>query len=191
MTKGMPKRAWILTADEAHRGFRNLSAETKAGVLHQRAGEEWARGKLRAAFHLYLAAAKAGMGTAIETIAYFYDAGVGVKADEDAALHWYRRAYRCGSGFAANNIAAIWIKRKNTRRALLWFHRAVDGGDGDANLEIAKIHLSKSQIGKAVQYLNQASTSAWATQGSKDEARQLLKELRRGMGSKLHRGRVQ
>ena len=161
------------------RVFRSLAQANKANDLYQRAEEEWRRGRLRRAFRLMLAAAKAGMVPAFATVAQFYDRGDGVKANESAALDWYRRAYHAGDYSAANNIGCIWRDRKKLRQALLWFHRAVKLGDAEANLNIAKIYLrNKRDLAKAVQYLSATCNSAQTTEGSKEEARLLLRELK-------------
>jgi len=94
-------------------------------------------------------------------------------------LYWYRRAYRhMGDFSAANNIGVIWRDRGNLGRALQWFQKAVEAGDGDANLEIAKVYLGKGQADKAIPYLAQTCKSPWATDLSKEEARQLLRATR-------------
>ncbi|HEV2233468.1 MAG TPA: hypothetical protein VGV68_08710 [Terriglobia bacterium] len=157
-----------------------LSREIKANRLYQDAEAHWRKGRLHAAFRLFLAAARAGSGPALETVANFYDLGVGVKADQKAALYWYRRAYRHGSNIAANNIGVIWRDKKKLSRALLWLRRAVVLGDGDANLQIAKIYLgNKPDPLKAIHYLERTCRAANATQGSKEEARELLKQARK------------
>lgn len=155
-----------------------MSQAINANALYQRAQEEWKRGRLKSAFRLFLAAAKAGCNPARSTVGCFYDQGIGVKADEDAALHWYRLAYRSGSMLATNNIGVIWRDRGKIRRALLWFERAVRLGDGDANLQIAKIYLDvKPDLRKAVRYLNNACKARFITEGSKDEAKRLLEKI--------------
>ena len=162
-------------------GFRSMAQAIKANDLYRRAEEEWRRGRLRPAFRLFLAAAKAGMAPAFSTVGQFYDRGDGIKANENAALYWYRRAYRNGDYSAANNIGCIWRDRNKLGRALLWFHRAVRLGDADANLNIAKVYLrNKRDLGKATHYLNKTSKSRLATEGSREEARHLL----RGLGNR-------
>ena len=162
------------------RDSKSLSQEIKANLLYQSAEEHWRKRRLHAAFRLFLAAAKAGNGPALETVANFYDLGIGVKTNQNAALYWYRRAYQYGSNIAANNIGVIWRDRKKLSRALLWLRRAVDLGDGDANLQIAKIYLgNKLNQGKAIHYLKITCLAANATRGSREEARKLLKQVRK------------
>jgi TPR repeat protein len=147
--------------------------------LYSRANEEWSRGRLRSAFRLFLAAAEGGSHLAFDTVGYFYDGGVGTKTDLDAALYWYKRAHRRGSAFAANNIGVIYRDRNDLSRAFAWFRRAVRIGDGEANLNIAKIYLrDKTDVKKAAYYLTQARETA-STEAGKDEAKDLLRKIRK------------
>ena len=160
---------------------RGWLEQTKANFLYQQAEDQWGQGHVRQAFRLYLAAAKAGMAPAFGTVGQFYDRGDGVRANENAALYWYRRAYRNGDYSAATNIGCIWRDRGKLSHALLWFHRAVKLGDSDANLNIAKIYLRDRLLSKkAIHYLKRVCKSSQATEGSKEEARQLLRGLRNG-----------
>jgi len=73
-----------------------------------RADKEWGRGRLRPAFRLMLAAAKMRESGAQVTVGYMYDNGVGTRRNKQAALYWYKRAYRRGLGAAAHNIGTVW-----------------------------------------------------------------------------------
>lgn len=168
----------------AVRKHRASSAEIDANRLYQRAGEEWTRGRLRRAFPLFLAAAKAGITPAFGIVAQFYDFGDGVRANEKEALLWYRRAYRNGDCSVANNIGCILRDRKRLNEAHLWFRRAVKRGDGDANLNIAKLYLQhKGKQALAVRFLRETCRSRSVTEGSKEEARHLLKQLKKIAGA--------
>jgi TPR repeat protein len=118
------------------------------------------------------------MEAAFSTVGNFYDNGIGVKADSDAALDWYRLAYRRGDRCVANNIECILRDRKKLGQAIEWFRRAVKQNDGDANLNIAKIYLQKGDLGKTRSYLDKARRSPWATEQSKEEARSLLRKMK-------------
>jgi TPR repeat protein len=63
---------------------------------------------MRSAFRLYLAGAKSGDSGCQLNVGNLYDAGTGVRRNPEAALHWYKRAYRAGSASAANNIGVLW-----------------------------------------------------------------------------------
>jgi TPR repeat protein len=72
----------------------NLAKSTPADPserLFERASSQWEKGHLRAAFRTFLAAAKAGNTGAQVNVGYFYDLGIGVRANRNAALHWYKQ----------------------------------------------------------------------------------------------------
>lgn len=159
------------------RKLRNLAEANRATELYRRGDEAWSKGHLRPAFRLFLAAAKAGMEMASSTVGNFYHNGIGVKANPDAALDWYRLAYRGGDRSVANNIGCILRDRKKLGQAIRWFRRAVQQNDGDANLNIAKIYLRKGDLVRARSYLDKTRRSPWATEQSKEEARRWLKKM--------------
>jgi TPR repeat protein len=150
------------------------------GDLYSRANEAWRRGRLRSAFHLFLEAGENGNDLAYDTLGSFYDRGVGTKRDKNAALYWYKRAYRRGSFIAPNNIGVIYRDRKDLKRALAWFRRAVEHKDANANLNIAKIYLKdKRDIERAIRHLEEVckARADAATESAKEEARLLLKRI--------------
>jgi TPR repeat protein len=163
-----------------------LNKANKVGALYQRADECWTEGKLSDAFKLFLAATKAGYVPAYVILASFYDHGTGVKANRRTALYWYMRAfrehdswYRGGDSTSANNIGCIWRDKGRPKTAIMWFKRAVRLGDGDANLNIALIYLrNKRDRQRAVLYLQRTIHAKYVTDGSIEEARKLLSELR-------------
>ena len=144
-----------------------------------RADQEWERGRLRPAFRLMLAAAKMRESGAQVTVGYMYDNGVGTKHNKQAALYWYKRAYRRGEGTAAHNIGTVWRDDGNFPRALYWFERALrlnGGDDGEANFEIAKLYLGKGQDHrKAALFLRKVCRSKNVTQECLEQAQRLLK----------------
>ena len=166
-----------------------LNRDSRRALLYQRADSEWTAGRLESAFRLFLAAAKAGHVPAYGLVAQFYDNGWGVKRNQEAALAWYRRAYRDhdswyrhrrGDSTAANNIGCILRDRGQPRRAISWFLRAVKLGDGDANLCIAKIYLrNERDRPKAIHYLKKTCSAAYVTDGSIEEAKHLLTQLQK------------
>jgi TPR repeat protein len=172
-----------------------LNKQNKAAALYQRADECWTEGKLSDAFKLFLAAAKAGFVPAYSILASFYDQGTGVKANQRAALYWYMRAfreydswYRGGDSTSANNIGCIWRDKGRLQTAVMWFKRAVKLGDGDANLNIAQIYLrSNRERQKAVRYLQRTIDAKYVTDGSIEEARKLLSEIRMTKGKTVRR----
>jgi TPR repeat protein len=147
-------------------------------------------GKLRSAFRLFLAAAKAGSDNGESHLAYCYDVGIGVKANRAKALYWYRRAYRHGVAHAANNIGTMFRDEHNVPRALEWFQRAVDMGFESSHLEIAKLYLTQGNThgenaNQAILHLKRVLRSKHCIEPEKKEARQLLKQV-----GKVHPNRL-
>ncbi|MGH9746547.1 MAG: tetratricopeptide repeat protein [Candidatus Acidiferrales bacterium] len=171
--------------------LRNLGEAIRANELYRRGDEAWSKGHLRPAFRLFLAAARAGMEAAFSTVGNFYHNGIGVNANPDTALDWYRLAYRAGARSVANNIGCILRDRKKFGQAIEWFRRAVQQKDGDANLNIAKIYLHKGDLVKTRSYLDKTRRSPWATEQSKEEARSLLRKMmsRKADNPGTHRAR--
>jgi TPR repeat protein len=164
---------------ELKKQFRSLVEANKANALYQRAEADWSRGRLQSAFKFMRRAAEAGMVAAFETLAQFYDFGTGTNVNRGKALYWYRRAYRQGSDSAATNIGCIMRDRHQRRSAIAWWHRAIALGDDEANLNIAKLYLqNKDDRDKAARYLARVMRSAWTTEGGKEEAGLLLRQLR-------------
>lgn len=159
------------------RRLRNLGEAIRATELCRRGNEAWSKGRLRSAFRFFLAAARAGKETAFGTVGNFYHNGIGVNTDPNAALSWYRLAYRVGDRSVTNNIGCILRDRKKFEQAIEWFQRAVQQNDGDANLNIAKVYLYKGDLVRGRSYLNKTRRSPWATGQSKEEARSLLKKM--------------
>src|SRR6266481_6031989 len=88
----------------------------KHEALFIRADHAWKQGNLRAAFRLFLEAAKDDDNAAQLNVGYFYDQSLGTQQDLAAALCWYKKAYRSGDASAANNIGTIWRDKRNPKR---------------------------------------------------------------------------
>jgi TPR repeat protein len=149
-------------------------------LIFLRADKKWKSGALRSAFRLFLVAARRGDRASQLNVGYFYDQGIGVRRNRDAALRWYKRAYRRGDASAAINIGTIWRDENDLRRALSWFERARKLGDGSSNLEIAKVYLRKGDPVRAVDYLNSVCRSDRVTEGEMEQAKRLLKRIKKG-----------
>lgn len=167
------------------RNFRRAQQLVKHNdeVLFKQANEEWEKGRLRSAYRLFLAGAKAGDPGAQANLGYFFDIGIGMKPSRRRALYWYRRAFKQGYSAGATNIGTIYRDKGELRKALMWFQRAVKLGDADANLEIAKIYLREKKVfRKAIPYLLRtikAASGTEVTEDSRQEARRLLERYKR------------
>lgn len=154
------------------------SRKSRAEELFVRADRRDEAGDYRSAFRLFLAGAKRGEGGCQLNVGNYYDDAKGVRRNRDAALYWYKRAYRKGIASAAHNIGILWRNDKNSKRALAWFKKAADMGDDEANLEIAKYYLrAGGESHKAVQHLQKVCRSRAVTLAGREEAAKLLRRL--------------
>jgi TPR repeat protein len=166
------------------RSTSKQSRKSKTDALFIRADRQEARGNLKGAFRLFLAAAKAGDSGCQLNVGNYYDDGKGVRRNRVAALYWYKRAYRRGDAAAAYNIGITWRNECQPKRALSWFRRAAKMGDHEANLEIAKYYIRDEKTPrKAIPHLERVCRSNRVTEAGSEEAAQLLKQVR----SKLKR----
>lgn len=141
----------------------------------------WDAGDLRGAFRLFRKGAKAGDVSCQINLSVFYDSGIGIKANPEAALDWWQKAYEQGDASGANNIGVAMRDAGRTREAIRWFTRAIDLGDDDSALELARLRLKAGRRDDAIVLLRRVTRSkVRATPSSRDEARQLLRSLRRG-----------
>jgi uncharacterized protein len=142
----------------------------------------WERGAVRTAFRLFRAQAEGGNKGAYLNLGYFYDVGLGTRKSRSEALRWYRRAYRAGDSAAASNIATVYRDEGRHRQAFEWLKRAASMRDGDAELELAKCYLAGRGVaahrGRAISALNRALASRSITEASREDARELLNQLK-------------
>ena len=154
--------------------------KSKTDDLFIRADKQADAGKLKSAFRLFLAAAKAGNSSCQINLGNFYDEGTGVRRNRSAAMYWYKRAYRRGESCAAHNIAVMWRNEKKYKRALEWFKKAVRLGDDEANLEIAKHFLEvEHNPERAIPHLQKVCESNCVTEAGLEEASRLLERERK------------
>ena len=129
---------------------------------------------------LLLRAARAGYTDAFSSIAYCYDAGVGVRRSEAAAMRWYRRGARAGDLISMFNIATIYRDRGDRRRERYWLRRAAKLGDYEAPLVLAEIELASGRgirATKARKYLERRARSS--RESVRFEAREILDHFER------------
>ena len=95
-------------------------------------------------------------------------------------MYWYRRACRRGDAGAAHNIGVMWRNEKKYKRALYWFQKAISLGDPESNLDIAKHYLNIEHNPKrAISHLERVCRSDWVTEAGIEEARGLLRHLKK------------
>ena len=145
-----------------------------------RASEYWEQGNLKRAFRIFLAAAKDGDDDSQVVVGYFYDEGLGLKANSEKARYWYMHAYRRGNPAAATNIGIMLRSEGKSPQALRWFEKALQLGSDDAALHIAETLLSEGgKVQKAMKYLKRVLDSDNITEASEETARKLLRRNRR------------
>jgi TPR repeat protein len=154
--------------------------------IFMRGQKQQDEGNLKSGFRLLLRAARLGDPGAQHNLGYTYDVGLGVRPNREAAMHWYKKAYRSqrGWGISASNIAIIMRDEQNYPEAIRWFRRAVRYGDVDANLDLAKIYLvNPRQRQRAVMCLRailKATPPIGVGEDTQREARKLLKRIELG-----------
>jgi uncharacterized protein len=139
-------------------------------------------GKLEAAFRLFLRGAKAGDIGCQVNVGNYYDDAKGIRRNREAALYWYKRAYRRGNTSAASNIGIMWRNEGSPRRALSWFKRAVKRGEDEANLEIARYYIEEENSPRrALPHLRKVVKSKWVSEAGAEEAAILLKQVKNNL----------
>lgn len=149
--------------------------QSRISDLFVRADKFAEDGNFKAAFRLFLTAAKLGDRSCQVNVGNLYDDGKGVRRNRSAAMYWYKRAYRRGEASAASNIGVMWRNEKKYSRALDWFKKAAKLGDDEANLDIAKLYLAvEYKPAKAIPYLRRVCSSRRVTEAGLTEAKALL-----------------
>jgi len=92
------------------------------------------------AFRLTRIAAEDGMHDAVLAMGWLYLNGVGVEADEDEAIRWYRRSARQGEPRAMFSLGYIAYFRRDYSEALKWFERALGKNHHRSSFWIGKIY---------------------------------------------------
>ena len=92
------------------------------------------------AFRLNRLAAEDGMHDAVLAMGWSYLNGVGVKADENEAIRWYRMSARQGEPRAMFSLGYIAYFRKDYSEALTWFERALNNQHHRSNYWIGKMY---------------------------------------------------
>lgn len=118
-------------------------------------------------------------------LAVLYDVGYGVRKNPILALKWYRKSwqYEGKSGGLCSNIASLYASLGNIRQARFWWNRAIsEFNDGDVALDYAKFLINrknKRSYHKIIELLKFAIKSDYITEISKEEASQLLQNLKK------------
>jgi TPR repeat protein len=165
--------------DRPRRRQRHGGAADASFDRFRRASESWERGEHRRAFRMFLHGARAGDPSAQLNLGHFYDEGIGVRANVEKALFWYRRAYQAGSGHAAGNIGLMLREQRDFAGAIRWLKKALTRGDDDSALHLAEIQATRGHVRDALQFLARVLRSSNVTPHSKTKARALQRSLER------------
>jgi len=92
------------------------------------------------AFRLNRIAAEDGMHDAVLAMGWFYLNGVGVEANDDEAIRWYRKSARQGEPRAMFSLGYVAYFRKDYSEALKWFELALGKNHHRSSFWIGKIY---------------------------------------------------
>ena len=115
-------------------------------------------------------------------IGLFYDEGIYVARNTNQAISWYKKAYKQGSGGAANNIAIHFKDIKEYRKALWWFHRATKLLDHDAYFDIGYFYEKgfgvRKNVKKALSFYKKAIEAEYITEHTVEKAKERIEKLK-------------
>jgi tetratricopeptide (TPR) repeat protein len=127
------------------------------------------------AFRLNHLAAQAGNHDAVLAMGWFYLNGVGVEADERAAVLWYRKSARQGDPKAMFSLGQIAYLRGEFAEALTCFERAAGKGHQRSNFWIGKMYWRGNGVAKNQKVAK--NYFARAASGKVQEAKRTLRYL--------------
>jgi TPR repeat protein len=99
--------------------------------------------------------ANQGNAFAQHNLGWFYEKGLGVKADPKTALKWYKNAAEQGNAPAQNNLGALYFRGSGTLQdfvlAHMWWNIAAAAGDDMARVNRIKLEpsMTSAQIAEA------------------------------------------
>ncbi len=127
------------------------------------------------AFRLNYIVAQAGVHDAVLAMGWFYLNGIGVEADVQTAVHWYKKSARQGDPQAMYSLGEIAYVEGDFAEALTWFERAASKGHQRSNFWIGKMYWR----GKGVARDQKVARDhfARAASGKVQEAKRTLRYL--------------
>jgi uncharacterized protein len=97
-------------------------------------------------FRLNRLAALSGMHDAVLAMGWFYLNGIGVDANKEEAIRWYRKSARQGDERAMFSLGQICYFDGDFAGAILWFTRASDKGHHRSDYWIGKLFWRGSGV---------------------------------------------
>jgi len=145
--------------------------------VYLEADAAYENGEIEKAFRLFLRAAEEGDYDAMARVANMYSCGEGVTCNYEKAIEWEQRAIASGKTSSYINLAISYRTIGDMRMAKQWLEEAYRAGDGEAALELAKLYtVCESSKDTVLKYLNDTLHSPNVSEGSVEEARELLRE---------------
>jgi len=112
-------------------------------------------------FALNVEAAAAGYHDAVLAMGWYYTNGVGVDADMDEAVWWYKKSARQGEPKAMFSLGQLAYLRRDATEAMRWFERAAKAGHARSIFWVGKLHWHGLGVPadrkKAMRLFNEAS----------------------------------
>ena len=110
--------------------------------------------------------AKKGHTRAQYLLATQYDAGLGLKKNENASFYWYKKAAKAGSEAAQHNIAVAYARghgiKADLSKAITWWKRAANAGHTDSQYNLGIVYAAgrgsiKPDLKKALKWWRMAA----------------------------------
>jgi TPR repeat protein len=93
-----------------------------------------------------------------------YDSGLGVAANAESAVAWYRRAAESGNPLGEYNLADMYLEGKgvsqNDREAVQWFQKAAEQGHTGACIKLAYMYAQGRGVKINLEYAYTLVTEA-------------------------------
>jgi uncharacterized protein len=148
--------------------------------IFEKADRLYDRGQFKKAFDIFLELAQRGDASACSRVANMYGDGKGVAFDFAKSVEWDLRAIELGNMGSLFNLGVSYRTRGDSKEARKWFEKSLEAGDGEAAVELAKLlHVSEHESDRVFHLLKFAIESKNITDGSREEAQELLREISR------------
>ena len=112
------------------------------------------------AYRWYRKAADKGVATAMNSVGYMYDHGLGIAKDSDEAVRWFRKAADSGDPWAMTNLGSKYSLGngvgKDQRESVRWFRKAAAKGHGPAMTSLGVAYFHGNGVEK-----DQAEANRW------------------------------
>ena len=170
--------------DEAMRLYKQAAAAGRADCMYAvgRLYSDAVQPDKKEGVKWYLAAAKLGDASAMNSLGYAFETGIGADRSAEQALDWYTKSANAGNNVAMDNLGLVFrfgkIGDKNVTLARQWFEKAVA-----EELQSAMLHLADLEIEEKNEVQARVLLSKAADLGNEDAKTRLermqIDELKR------------